>query len=811
MKKNIKTVVALLLVAAMALSMTACGDTTGNQAPAATAATAAPEYIYTAEYTKVDNPDNQWMGGSIFTEDGFYFSTQEKVGEEIPEGVTPEWEDQYAIWETVLYFVDYSGKRTKLDKYETLSNDTDHEFNSYINGIQAVSDGEIMLFETASEYWSDAPEGTEKYSDLWYEYYRSTNKYYIRIIDGKTGEVKKSNLLLIPEEIASPTDGSYFWPYGVIRDNDGNYVLVSEQKILGFDGDGNMTNCIELEGWAEKLSCLSDGRVVVMLWGDNGMAAKTVDLKSNSLGETIELPAHAYDAVPGNGDFDFYYNNGINFCGYNSKTKETKILFNWINCDVNNDKLSGFSVLADGTVVGITNTWDKNYENCTSEIVKMKSVPYDSVPHKEVITLATQYLDYDLRDVIINYNRSNPNYRIEVNDYSAFNTEEDWNAGLTKLNTEILAGNVPDLIDLNGLPYERFAAKGILEDLYPYLDADKELSRDDFFPNILNALEQNGKLCTTCSDFNIQAVMGASAVVGDTPGWTYDELMAAYAEMPEDCRIFDYSTTRYDVLRTGISLDVDSYCDWNTGKCSFDSEGFKNLLKFAASFPAEFNWENHEYSAEDEPYTLISQGRQMLLNVYLYKLENAGMYDAIFGEMGATYIGFPTENGTGNMLSLNTGYAMSSKCAHKDGAWEFLRTFFTEKYQTDTRYGIPTNLKAYDKMEKDAMTPEYATATDAKTNQVVFALDEDGNKIRLPKGSYYLSNSDRIEYYELSPEQAERIRELISTTTKFASQDSSIYDIVAEQAEAFFQGQKTVDDVVKLIQSKANIYINEQK
>ena len=32
-----------------------------------------------------------------------------------------------------------------------------------------------------------------------------------------------------------------------------------------------------------------------------------------------------------------------------------------------------------------------------------------------------------------------------------------------------------------------------------------------------------------------------------------------------------------------------------------------------------------------------------------------------------------------------------------------------------------------------------------------------------------------------------------------------------EQAEAFFQGQKTAEAVAKLTQSKANIYVNEQR
>ena len=41
--------------------------------------------------------------------------------------------------------------------------------------------------------------------------------------------------------------------------------------------------------------------------------------------------------------------------------------------------------------------------------------------------------------------------------------------------------------------------------------------------------------------------------------------------------------------------------------------------------------------------------------------------------------------------------------------------------------------------------------------------------------------------------------------------DQSIIDIVLEEAAAYFAGQKSAQDVAKLIQSKANIYINEQR
>ena len=67
------------------------------------------------------------------------------------------------------------------------------------------------------------------------------------------------------------------------------------------------------------------------------------------------------------------------------------------------------------------------------------------------------------------------------------------------------------------------------------------------------------------------------------------------------------------------------------------------------------------------------------------------------------------------------------------------------------------------------------------------------------------------EIYALDVEQVAQIRELIETTTKAADYNDSIFNIVNEQAAAFFEGQKTAEDVARLIQSKANIYVNEQR
>ena len=510
--------------------------------------------------------------------------------------------------------------------------------------------------------------------------------------------------------------------------------------------------------------------------------------------------------MPGDSNYDFYFSNGSSFYGL-KLGEEPEKLFNWINCDVNGNNITILDVTDDGRVVGLSNEWDSTDQSYSYELVTMKQVPYDSVPHKETIRMAVMSIDYRMQEMLIKFNRKNDKYRIEVTDYSEYNNDKDgWDAGLTKLNTEVLSGNVPDIFCLQGMNYRQLASKGILEDLYPYIDSDKELKRSDFFENVLKAMEVDGKLCQTVSGFYINSAVGASSVVGDEPGWTYDEYNAALAEMRErvpECTAFDQYMTRDGALQTCLALDMADFVDWESGKVSFDSEQFVKLLEFANSFPTEFDWENYTYSESDDIGTRLSQGLQMLVQTSAYSIDDI-FYNNYAPFLGGkiTYIGYPTAHGTGNMISLaEASYGISSKSPYKDVAWEFLRGFFTKEYQQEN-YNLSSRIDVFEKKAEEATTVQYQKDSDGK-----FMLDEEGKKIPIVR--FYMN--DGKEIYNLEPEQIQQIRDLIESTTKVADYNQEILNIVSEQAAPFFAGQKSAEEVARLVQSKANIYVNEQR
>ena len=334
---------------------------------------------------------------------------------------------------------------------------------------------------------------------------------------------------------------------------------------------------------------------------------------------------------------------------------------------------------------------------------------------------------------VLRFNRSQDAVRIRVRDYSDYVSGEDYEAGLTKLVTEILAGDMPDLLALDSLPYAQLAARGLLEDLYPWLDQDAELRREDLFENVLRSMEVGGRLCEVTPGFSIITMMGPSELVGDTPGWTYDDFDAALAAMPEGCTPLGPGVDRNTILEMCTYLNLSRFVDWGSGTCDFEDPAFLRMLAFCAQFPDAASLAPDEGESD---MTRIAEGRQMLVFTSIYSMDDAVYNDQLFTGR-STYIGLPTEEGVGNLLYPVSGYAMSAKCADKEGAWRFLRGFLTEEYQekySGYEIGLPLNRAAFQTALDKAMEIEYE-----KDAEGHYLLDADGERIPASKGGMSVS------------------------------------------------------------------------
>lgn len=98
-----------------------------------------------------------------------------------------------------------------------------------------------------------------------------------------------------------------------------------------------------------------------------------------------------------------------------------------------------------------------------------------------------------LRQAIIRYQGAHPDvyveYKVGMDDEGSI-TRED---AIKKLNTNIMAGNGPDFLVLDGLPVDSYIQKGVLADISPYLT---ELEKEEkLLPNIKESFNRGDSIC----------------------------------------------------------------------------------------------------------------------------------------------------------------------------------------------------------------------------------------------------------------------------------------------------------------------------
>lgn len=824
----IKRLIALLLAAACMLALLAgCGKKDGDDGQGGGSGSNGgtnPDFVYVASYLPMEG-EFDYIGAysaAVYGEKLFFNSyISSSVA---PDGtvLTEDDEDYWSYYNSIpgLFSVDMTtGKSEQLTGYEPYKLPEGYEGGANLQSLCIDPDGNIWVCENVYAYHYDAPEGVTEEDEDYYNYFvQDEDSYMIRKLDSTGAELATLDLSAVSEDYnkSMPDSGdemmfySSFYVNRMAVDGAGNiYISTGQSSVYVLDQQGAILFKLEMENWLDSLVMLSDGSIAAMGGTMDGDALMKIDVNAKAWGDKLEKPYNCYYFYPGGGDYLFYSSSGSSLYGYNAATGENEKLLNWLSSDVDGNSLSVVVPLADGRIMALEQseeTTSSNSWRLVYNLVTLTKTPASEVPQKTTLTFACNYLG-SIRSQILNFNRKNDKYRIEVIDYSEYNTEDDYSAGLTKLTTEITSGNVPDLLSTDSLPIAKYSAKGLLEDLYPYLDSDSELGRDKIVPAVLKSLETDGKLYQIVDRFSVNTVVGDASKVGSEPGWTLDELMALMETMPEDMDIFENSMTRDGILSTACAFSIADFVNWQTGECSFDSEGFVKILEFANTFPASFDWDNYEYSDEDSEPNRIMSGKQLLSQIYLSDFENIQMYDAMFNN-NMVFKGFPCESRNGSALNFYSGVAMTSSCKDKEGAWEFLRSILTEEYQNkNIHWYFPTNQAAFDAKLEEAMKVEYEI--DPETGEPLID-PETGEKVERSKGGYGWG-SLMIEIYAIKPEQADAIKEAINSVSRSYTYDEDIMNIITEEAAAYFNGDKTAQQVADLIQSRAKIYVNEQR
>ena len=569
-------------------------------------------------------------------------------------------------------------------------------------------------------------------------------------------------------------------------DDEDRYVFVTNSAITVFDKDFKKVCEMKPDsGYVDAVAKTKDGKIVVGdSSGEDGAKVQVLDVDAQKWGESYKMDFQYFsssDSLMNGIEYDFYYKDDSGIYGYDIASKKGTKLMDFVASNVSSDNSYSIFPIAKDTMMGTI--WDG--EN--SKLVLYKKVDPSTITDKETITVGAMYVDDNIKKAAIAFNKKSNKYQVEFKDYS---NEED---PQTKMNADIIAGNVPDIICLSSLSVDQYAEKGILEDLTPYYEKDSDVSTDDLIPSVAKAMQIDGKYYYIAPGFYVNTLVGAAKTVGTEPGWTMDDLKKLLDEN-KDARPF-YSENKNDNLYSFITMNISDYVDWSTGECSFDGQDFKDILEICNRGSNE----ETDYS-EDSPSepSLVKEGKVLLTNGGSLDMESVELYEAMFnGDI--TFIGYPNKDKDGSYFSFDNQLGIYSKSKVKDAAWEFLKTFLTKEYQGDRNnlYSNPTRQDAFDMLVKSK------TATEKYT-------DELGNEVE-PLQSGWGWDDLNVEIGPLTEKQAQMYIDLVNNTDKTGEYNDEIGQIITEEAKAYFSGQKSLDETADVIQNRVKTYVNENR
>lgn len=410
---------------------------------------------------------------------------------------------------------------------------------------------------------------------------------------------------------------------------------------------------------------------------------------------------------------------------------------------------------------------------------------------KQILTMARLENNHINSDLIDRFNAEHPEYYLVSRLYG----DED------ELHLDILAGERPDLLSGMCVSTEVYAAKGLLADLYPYLEREPELLAD-LVPSVLKSLETyGGKLTQLCPDYVLYTCAAPKRYVGDADRWTLADLERICTENPE--------LTLWGPERGMKLLDVmlcailEHFADLESQELHFDSPEFIAYLDFllemdqrAQSFSGSFDYADGDILFCVENFTSVAgESPSAAVSGYVQALAQLDM-DAL------KFVGFPAEGGTGCRINATSLFSVMAGTGNEEAAWTFLRWTLEESVQETMTTYIPIRKSVLEAQLKQAGegTPE-TTVTRYKD----------------PVGA---ANGTNTETYTvtvpavpgLSEAELNLFRDLLDRAEGLYqdARTHPCYELIYRECADYFSGKKTSAETAASIQAKMAIYLAER-
>ena len=405
-------------------------------------------------------------------------------------------------------------------------------------------------------------------------------------------------------------------------------------------------------------------------------------------------------------------------------------------------------------------------------------------------------IDYAIGTSISKFNASNSEYYVKAVSYNA--TEEEMNLGsgvnsrlttealvTNKLMMDLLNGDGPDIL-LNTANFLQLNNDDYLIDLASFMDENFE--DGVLFDNVLEAMAVEGKLYQVPVTFCVNGIIVESVVSNGRTGFTfdeYDEYVRKTCNGKNPIAPYGGQVETFDTLYGPMS------------NLMYDKNGNVDMNNEAFSRIATYCLNNIGDRIElDENLDPFMNSPKIPSNSYItvpfisqYLFSNPVTRDI-------TLMGIPSVDGRGPSISSTNSVAISSACCDLDGAKAFVKNLFTD-------------IDIYAEVNENPLlveaTKNYATMlVEFYNNYYQREIDRNPGD----KEAEAFLNSVGFYHYDMSV--IDKYIELLKSANCSNSVDSDILIIINEEIQSYFADQKSLDEVISIIENRVQTVIDER-
>ena len=644
----------------------------------------------------------------------------------------------------------------------------------------------------------------------------ASREQYLYPVDESTGSITPENKILLTKSSDDSYASSRFAFVGsdaaVLKQGQNTSVELVDlstgtvKKKMPLD---NLSRDFHIK-FAEGILCAGNNKVVV--WGSTSSNYNfgqirycLVDLETGKISaldemEYINIPLRNLTYC--NGNLVTVTDGGVYNIDVEGGTCKMALSF---NCSVCNRYLASNSELKyadDNTFLfsyslGYSGANRIPFAICTFT----KSSEYPAAGRNILTVASTEDLDYSISEAIMRFNsESDTSFMLFDNRYKTnseidyANTDNTDQAALKNLNSyaavsdrltmDILAGEGPDILITNGAN-EQLSKKDYFIDLSDYLKNESGVSEADYFTNAIEASKFNGSLYQLPIGFYVDCFLAPYDAFGSKNGLTFEE----YIQMVKTvCNgtdpVYDHQLafSRTEVATKLFANTSEKYI--KDGKIDVNNNDFKAILDYCKELPAKGFYEGKDVDAEWEDLMTSRENMRVQPTVvygfYEYEAFTEKFKDAVI-------CGYPSVDGRPATIGSDMAVSISSHTSDESSCKKFLSILLSEDIQKTLFMNIPINKKC----AKDLALLE---------------IEEHNGSVDANEGNKFAKAGKKVD-----ASVADKYIEQLSTATTSSFVYHSISLIIYEEIPAYFEGQKSFEDVAKVINDRAQKVLDERK